>query len=186
MVWDIIRNPTVSSPSSRASPKCWIDTSASVQWVAIRQIEPPLFCASLMSSLVPTPGSIRNAILDFLGRLGRELDQLLLGRLGEPVVEARPAEPVAVGDLDDRHARGVQRRDDRADFVLGELMTLVVRPVAQRRIGHPDVPDGVEENVGAHAWPPPAVADRDSLAISSPTLVAAAVMMSRFPAYGGR
>ena len=63
MVWDIIRKPTVSSPSSRASPKCWMETSASVQWVAIRQIEPPLFCASLMSSLVPTPGSIRNAIL---------------------------------------------------------------------------------------------------------------------------
>ena len=66
MVWLIIRKPTVSRPSSRASPKCWIDTSASVQWVAIRQIEPPLFCASLMSSLVPTPGSIRNAILDSL------------------------------------------------------------------------------------------------------------------------
>ena len=30
------------------------------------------------------------------------------------------------------------------------------------------------------------LADSDSLAISSPTLVAAAVMMSRFPAYGGR
>jgi hypothetical protein len=34
-----------------------------VQWVAIRQIDPPLSCASLMSSLVPTPGSIKNAIL---------------------------------------------------------------------------------------------------------------------------
>ena len=56
MVWDIIKNPTVSNPSSRASPKCWMDTSASVQWVAIRQIDPPLFCASLMSSLVPDPG----------------------------------------------------------------------------------------------------------------------------------
>ena len=33
---------------------------------------------------------------------------------------------------------------------------------------------------------PRAAADRDSLAISSPTLVAAAVMMSRLPAYGGR
>ena len=62
-VWLIIRNPTVSRPNSRASPKCWIETSASVQCVAIRQIEPPLFCASLMSSLMPTPGSIRKAIL---------------------------------------------------------------------------------------------------------------------------
>ncbi|CNU64513.1 Uncharacterised protein [Mycobacterium tuberculosis] len=62
MVWAIIKNPTVSRPSSRASPKCWIDTSASVQWVAIRQIDPPLSRASLMSSLVPTPGNIKNAI----------------------------------------------------------------------------------------------------------------------------
>ena len=29
-------------------------------------------------------------------------------------------------------------------FLLGELVALVVRPVAQRRVGHPDVPDGVE------------------------------------------
>ena len=33
-----------------------------MQWVAIRQIAPPLSCAARMSSLVPTPGSIRNAI----------------------------------------------------------------------------------------------------------------------------
>ena len=64
--------------------------------------------------------------LGFLGRLGGQLDQFLFGRLGEAVVEARPAQPVAVGDLDDGHARGVQRRDDRADFVLGELVALVV------------------------------------------------------------
>ena len=89
--------------------------------------------------------------LGFLGGLGCELDQLLLRRLGEAVVEARPAEPVAVGDLDDRHTRGVERRDDGVHFVLGELVTLVVRPVAQRRVGHPDVPDGIEEDVGAHA-----------------------------------
>ena len=52
--------------------------------------------------------------LGFLGGLRRELDELLLGRLGEAVVEARPAEAVAVGDLDDRNACGVERRDDRA------------------------------------------------------------------------
>ena len=62
-VWLIIRKPTVSRPSSRASPKCWIEVSASVQCVAIRQIWPPLSCAARMSSLVPTPGSIRKAIL---------------------------------------------------------------------------------------------------------------------------
>ncbi len=61
-VWLIIRKPTVSRPSSRASLKCCWETSASVQCVAIRQIWPPLSCAARMSSLVPTPGSIRNAI----------------------------------------------------------------------------------------------------------------------------
>ncbi len=182
MVWLIIRNPTVSRPSSRASPKCWIDTSASVQWVAIRQMEPPLFCAVLMSSLVPTPRQHQEGDLGFLGGLRRELDELLLGRLGEAVVEARPAEAVAVGDLDDRNAGGVQRRDDRLHFVLGELVTFVVAAVAQRRIRHPDVPHRVEVDVvDAHACAPSETEAR-SLAISSPTLVAAAVMMSRFPA----
>ena len=64
-VWAIIKKPTVSRPRSRASAKCCSETSASVQWVAIRQMEPPLSCASRMSSLVPTPGSMRNAILAF-------------------------------------------------------------------------------------------------------------------------
>ena len=84
MVWDIIRNPTVSRPSSRASPKCWIETSASVQWVAIRQIEPPLFCASLMSSLVPTPGSIRKAILASLAVSAASLISSCSGVLENP------------------------------------------------------------------------------------------------------
>src|SRR6185312_17527951 len=111
-----------------------------------------------------------------------EPDQLLLGGLGKPVVEARAAKAVAVGDLDDGHARGVQGSHDGADLVAGELMAFVVRTVAQRRVGHPDVPDRVEENIGRHDCAPPAVAARLSLAISSPTLVAAAVMMSRLPA----
>ncbi len=61
--WAIIKKPTVSSPRSRASRKCCSDTSASVQCVAMRQIEPPLSWAARMSSLTPTPGSIRKAIL---------------------------------------------------------------------------------------------------------------------------
>ncbi len=61
-VWLIIKKPTVSRPSSRARPKCWMDTSASVQWVAMRQICPPLSWAARMSSFVPTPGSMRKAI----------------------------------------------------------------------------------------------------------------------------
>ena len=62
-VWLIIRKPTVSRPRSLARAKCCSEVSASVQCVAIRQMDPPLSWASRMSSLVPTPGSIRNAIL---------------------------------------------------------------------------------------------------------------------------
>ena len=84
MVWDIIKNPTVSRPSSRASPKCWMDTSASVQWVAMRQIDPPLFWASLMSSLVPTPGSIKNAIRAVLAVSAASLISSCSGVLENP------------------------------------------------------------------------------------------------------
>jgi hypothetical protein len=71
-------------------------------------------------------GQHQECDLGFLGGLRRELDEFLLGRLGEAVVEARPAEAVAVGDLDDRHTCRVQCRDDCAHLVLGELMPLVV------------------------------------------------------------
>ena len=128
------------------------------------------------------PGQHQERDLGFLGGLGREFDQFLLGGLGEAVVEARPAEPVAVGHLDDRDARGVQCRHDSVHLVGGELMAFVVRAVAQGRVGHPDVPDRVEEDVVMLMLGLLPVADSDSLAISSPTLVAAAVMMSRFPA----
>jgi hypothetical protein len=49
-------------PRARAAPKCCTDTSASVQWVAIRAIEAPAACAALRSSTVPTPGSSSTAI----------------------------------------------------------------------------------------------------------------------------
>jgi hypothetical protein len=61
-LWLSMRNPTVSMPRRRASPKCWIDTSASVQWVAIRATEAPS-CAFLRWCTVPRPGSMRMAIL---------------------------------------------------------------------------------------------------------------------------
>ncbi len=131
-----------------------------------------------------------------LRRLGSELDELLLGRLGEAVVERRSAQAVAVGHLDDRDAGGVECADDVAYLLRHELVPLVVRAVAQagvgqaqvevaRRVGlRPGTGEGVDGGVdtgygsSAHR--------RISLAIDSPTCVAAAVMMSRFPAYGGR
>jgi hypothetical protein len=75
-------------------------------------------------------GQHQEGDLGFFGRLGGELDQLLLGGLGEAVVERRAAQSVAVGHLDDRHPGRVERRDDRLDLVLGELVAFVVRAVA--------------------------------------------------------
>ncbi|CDQ47063.1 hypothetical protein BN1047_04981 [Mycolicibacterium neoaurum] len=125
--------------------------------------------------------------LGVFGGLRRELDQLLLRGFGKPVVERRTTQPVTMGDLDDRHPRSIKGRHDRAHLIGGELMTLVMRPITQRGVGHPDIPHRIEENLtrAAHACTPAPAALR-SLAISSPTLVAAAVMMSKFPAYGGR
>ena len=59
----IIRNPTVSMPRFLAMPKCWMDTSASVQWVAMRATEAPASRARRRSSIVPMPGTSRIAIL---------------------------------------------------------------------------------------------------------------------------
>ena len=60
--WLIIRKPTVSMPSERARPKCWTDTSASVQCVAIRATDAPASRALRRSSIVPMPGTSRIAI----------------------------------------------------------------------------------------------------------------------------
>ena len=57
-----MRKPTVSMPRSRAAAKCWSDTSASVQWVAIRATDAPASRASFRSSTVPSPGSSSTAI----------------------------------------------------------------------------------------------------------------------------
>ena len=94
------------------------------------------------------------------------------------VVVARPAEAVAVGDLDHRHAGGVERADDGAHVLDGELVPLGVGAVAQRRVGHADV-EGI--GVGHQDTPAGLVVSR-CWAIWLPTWVAAAVMMSRLPA----
>ena len=62
-LWASMRNPTVSIPSSRAAPKCWIDTSASVQWVATRATEAPASWAARRWCRVPSPGRMSTAIL---------------------------------------------------------------------------------------------------------------------------
>ena len=121
--------------------------------------------------------------------LGRDLDQLLLGRLREAVVERRAAEAVAVGHLDHRDAGGVERLDDVVHLLRGELVPLVVRPVAQAGVGQPQVEVQVRRSAGpgaGRACSSRVSSGRLARAMFSPTRAAAAVMMSRFPAYGGR
>jgi len=43
-----------------------------------------------------------------------------------------------MGDLDHRHAGGIERTDDDAHIVLGELVVLGVRAVAQGGVGDAD------------------------------------------------
>jgi hypothetical protein len=101
-------------------------------------------------------------------------DEVELADAGEAVVEAGPAEPVAVGDLDDLDVAAVQRVDDGADLPFGELVGQGVRAVAQRGVGEADV--GL-----VHALAPSRRAVRCP-ARRSATWAAAAVMMSRLPA----
>jgi hypothetical protein len=105
------------------------------------------------------------------GRGGRG-DQLAVVGPGETVVERRAAEPVAVADLDDGHAGRVEAAGDLGDLLGGELVRQRVRAVAQGGVGQAE---------GAH---PPAPALASARAV--PTRTAAAVMMSRLPAKGGR
>ena len=91
-----------------------------------------------------------------------------------------------MGDLDDRDAGVVERLDDVVHLLRGELVPLVVRAVAQAGVGEAEVevvaPTPVErvEVRGHHLLP------SSERAMFSPTRAAAAVMMSRLPAYGGR
>ena len=146
----IIRKPTVSMPSSRASPKCWMDTSASVQWVAILATDAPASRAPRRSSIVPMPGTSSTAIFAWVASSAPGRDQLDLVLAGEAVVERRAAQAVAVRDLDDLDARRVQRVHGGADLLLGELVRHRVTAVAQGRVGDPELPRACGRR-GGHA-----------------------------------
>ena len=63
-LWLSMRKPTVSMPSARAAPKCWIETSASVQWVAMRATEAPAVVGVLqVVHACRARGACRTAIL---------------------------------------------------------------------------------------------------------------------------
>ena len=115
-----------------------------------------------------------------LGRgrlLGRRTDQDDVLDLGEAVVERRAADAVAVADLDHLDAGAVERVHGGPHLRLGELVRHGVAAVAQRGVGDP------HRTLGATHAPAPT---KRVVATSSPTRAAAAVMMSRFPAYVGR
>jgi hypothetical protein len=121
----------------------------------------------------PDPGQQQNGDLGVAGLVHRRGDQLDVVDGGEPVVERRAAKAVAVGDLDDLNAGRVQGVHDPAYLLLGEPVRHRVTAVAERGVG--------DSNAlrGGHA-----VTFR--LASCSPVRAAAAVMMSRLPAQGGR
>jgi hypothetical protein len=96
-------------------------------------------------------------------------DQLQLVDQRQAVVERRTAEAVAVADLDPGDTGPVERGGHRPHLLGGEAVPLGVAAVAQRRVDDGDL---------GHATP----SSRAVRASSSPTLVAAAVMMSRLPA----
>ncbi len=78
-----------------------------------------------------------------------------------------------MGYLDDRDPGLVEPADDRSHLFLGELVRQRVGSVTECRVGQPK---GGSHVCTMWRW----------VATASPTLVAAAVMMSRFPAYGGK
>ena len=65
-MWLIMRNPTVSMPSSRAAAMWCAEISASVQWVATRTTLAPARLAAASSRTVPMPGSTSVATRAFL------------------------------------------------------------------------------------------------------------------------
>ena len=202
-MWLIIRNPTVSRPRSLRQGEVLL---GGVRLGAVRG--DPADGAAVVLGLQDVvlgadAGQHQERDPGLLRGLGRDLDQLLLGGVREAVVEARPAEAVTVGHLEDGHPRVVERGDHRAHLVGGELVALVVRAVAQAGVGQADVevfaPRPLEDvqlgvSVNGHVSSSSvcgfetlaALVPQPPVAIPSPARVAAAVMMSRFPEYGGR
>jgi hypothetical protein len=99
----------------------------------------------------------------------------------EAVVDRRAAQPVAVGHLDQRHAGGIQCGGDRDHLLDRDLVLLGVHAIAQAVVVQHDAA-AAQVHEGLPGKAPSAI----SCAISSPVRSAAAVMMSRLPAYFGR
>src|SRR5690606_15719240 len=105
----------------------------------------------------------------------------------EAVIDGGAAKPVAVGHLDPRHAGLVGCLGDRHHLLDGDLVALGMHAVAQAHFVK-----GSLASFDAHCRSPQPRAGRTkpplaaSSAKSSAVRRAAAVMMSRLPAYFGR
>ena len=111
-----------------ARPKCWLEMSASVQWVAMRTTARRWSTSLCRSETVPTPGTSRTAIVARSAPRRRRRSAPARGHGGEAVVEGGAAKPVAVADLDRRHAGAGQGGTPCRDLVLAELVGDGVAP----------------------------------------------------------
>ena len=121
-------------PSLRPCSMCCFAMSASVECVAMRTDAAPAACAASRSSTVPMPGSSSTVIFARVTLVDGGLDPLAIGVRAEPVVEARPRQPVAVADLDGVDARAIERRRDAPHVVDRILVADGVHAVAQRDV----------------------------------------------------
>lgn len=102
-MWDIIKNPATSMLSSRTAAMCWVEMSASVQWVATR-----------------TDARQQRGGRDRLRyHAGDGLDPLPVGVGADAVIDAGAGRAVTVGDLDGGHAGRVQGGRDGAGLLDG-------------------------------------------------------------------
>src|SRR5450755_1036633 len=109
--------------------------------------------------------------------LHRGRDEIELINQREPVVEAGPAQAIAVGDLDDLDIAGVQGMDDGADLLFGELVSHGMGAVAQRGVGEADL------GRAGHSLMGPSVRFQSKTAVTEPSWSIVVVMAS--PAWTG-
>jgi hypothetical protein len=106
---------------------CCSAMSASVQWVAIRATDTPRPRTTRRFSA--TPDSRRQEHRQPCGRHGlrRRRHQLAFVLRGEPLVEGRATQPIAMGHLDDRYPGRVQPPDDSTDKLSREYRWAIAR-----------------------------------------------------------
>ena len=155
----IIRKPTVSMPSDACQPEV-LDRDVGLGAVGG---DPGHRRAGLagVAQVVhrADAGDEQNGDPGRGGLLGAARIRTIVLDLGEAVVERRPADAVAVADLDDLDAGAVERVHGGPHLCLGELVRHGVAAVAQRGVGDPD-----GRTLGATPSAPAPPAKRDPVA----------------------